>query len=125
VELESIGRAIVESAIKVHTAIGPGLLESAYIACLAYELHDRGLRVRTEVPLPVIYRGVMLEVGYRLDLLVEEQVIVEVKAVRKLHPVHDAQLISYLRLGNRQLGFLLNFHERSMKDGLKRMVNGY
>ena len=123
-KLEMMGRIVVDSAIKVHTAIGPGLLESAYIACLAYELHDRGLRVRTEVPLPVVYRGVKLEVGYRLDLLVEERLIVEVKAVRKLDPVHEAQLLSYLRLGNRQLGFLLNFHERSMKDGIKRMVNG-
>ncbi len=122
-DLEQTSREIVDSAIKVHTALGPGLLESAYLACLAYELRTRGCRVETQVPLPVVYRNVRLDVGYRIDLLVERSVIVEGKAITKLHTIHSAQLLSYLKLSGRKLGLLLNFHELRMKDGIKRLVN--
>lgn len=108
----------------VHTALGPGLLESAYVACLAYELRSRGRTVLTEMPLPVLYRGVRIDVGYRLDLLVEDTVVVETKAVTKLQPIHDAQLLSYLRLSGHRVGLLINFHVRFLKDGIRRIVNG-
>jgi GxxExxY protein len=116
---------IVDAAIMVHTVIGPGLLESAYNACLVHELRSRGLDVRPQVPLPINYRGQQIDVAYRIDLLVEDAVIVESKAVAKLLPVHDAQLLSYLRLSNKRIGFLLNFHVPRMRDGIKRMVNGW
>lgn len=124
-DMNAMSRVIVDSAMRVHSAVGPGLLESAYLSCLAYELGDRGLRVRTQVPLPVVYRGVRLEVGYRIDLLVDERIVIELKAVAKLHPIHEAQLLSYLRLSGRRLGLLFNFHERSLKNGIRRMVNGF
>ena len=123
-ELNVISGEIVDSAIMVHTALGPGLLESAYLACLQYELKSRGLRVRSQVPLPVVYREVRLKVGYRIDLVVEGLVVVELKAVSKLHPIHEAQLLSYLKLSGRKLGLLMNFHEKSMKNGIRRMING-
>jgi GxxExxY protein len=116
---------IVDAAMMVHSAIGPGLLESAYNACLAEELRRRGLDVRSQVPLPITYRGQRIDVAYRIDLLVEDAVIVELKAVAKLLPVHEAQLLSYLRLSNKRIGFLLNFHVPRMRDGIKRMVNGW
>ena len=122
-ELREITGEIVDSAITVHSALGPGLLESAYHGCLKYELESRGLTVRSQVPVPVIYRGVRIDVGYRIDLLVEDRVVVEIKAVMKLHPVFEAQLLSHLRLSRRKVGLLLNFHELRMKDGIKRMVN--
>lgn len=121
---EEIGRAILDSGMKVHTALGPGLLESAYEACLAHEIRKRGLRVETQVALPIVYDGERLEVGYRIDLLVEDAVLVEVKAVEKLLPIHGAQLLSYLRLSDRKLGYLLNFNVLHLKDGIKRIVNG-
>ena len=114
---------VVDSAMTVHSALGPGLLESAYVACLAHELRLRGLHVREQVPLPVIYRGVQIELGYRLDILVDGDLIVEVKAVAKLLPVHHAQLLSYLRLSGRRVGLLINFHVRRLKDGISRIVN--
>lgn len=121
---EEIGRAILDSGMKVHTALGPGLLESAYEACLAHEIRKRGLRVETQVALPIVYDGERLEAGYRIDLLVEDAVLAEVKAVEKLLPIHGAQLLSYLRLGDRKLGYLLNFNVLHLKDGIKRIVNG-
>lgn len=124
-DLEEVGRIVVDSAFTVHTEVGPGLLESAYKECLAYELISRGLKVRREVPVPLIYRGVKLGVGYRIDLLVENRVITEVKAVSKLLAAHDAQLLSHLRLKRLRLGYLLNFHEPHMRDGIRRKVNGY
>lgn len=124
-ELDARIAEIVDSAMKVHSALGPGLLESAYEACLAYELRRRGLGVRTQVPLPVLYCGMRIEAGYRIDVLVEDEIIVEVKAIAKRHPLHEAQLLSYLRLSGRRVGLLINFHELRLKDGVKRMVNNF
>ena len=115
---------IVTSAMKVHSLLGPGLLESAYRACLAHELRKRGLKILTEVGLPVIYDGEKIELGYRMDLVVEDLVIVEVKCVEALHPVHQAQLLSYMRLSGRQVGLLINFYVVQLRDGIKRMVDG-
>jgi GxxExxY protein len=114
---------VVDASLRVHRALGSGLLESAYEACLAYELRSRGLQVLVQVPMPVTYRGVELELGYRLDLLVEGLVVVELKTVAKLLPIHDAQLLSYLRLGGYRVGLLINFHVPRLKDGIRRLVN--
>ena len=121
--LEDISRDLVDSAIRVHTALGPGLLESAYEACLAYELSSRGRHVERQRALPVTYKAVELDVGYRLDLVIDKQVVIELKSVESLLPIHEAQLLSYMKLGGYRLGFLLNFNTRRMKDGIKRMVN--
>lgn len=107
----------------VHSALGPGLLESAYTSCLAVELQNRGLTVESQVLLPLIYKGLLLPAAYRIDLRVNGELIVEVKAVTRHLPVHEAQLLSYLRLGKSRLGLLLNFHVPRMKDGIKRIVN--
>ena len=114
---------VVDSAIKVHTALGPGLLESAYLACLAHELRQRGMKVRTQVDLPVVYDGKRIDVGYRIDMLVDDCVVVELKTVKKLLRVHEAQLLSYLRLGGYRVGLLINFHVDRLKDGIRRMAN--
>jgi len=119
-----VSKAIVDSAFRVHTALGPGLLESAYEACLAHELIKAGLTVRRQVPIPVRYDGVLLEVGYRLDLLVDECVVVELKAIDQIQPIHMAQVLSHLRLAGYKLGLLLNFNVVHMKDGIKRVANG-
>jgi GxxExxY protein len=124
VELKEVSGHVVDAAMKVHTALGPGLLESAYQACLAHELRKRGLHVVTELLLPVHYDGISIEVGYRIDLLVEDVVIVELKVVERLAPIHEAQLLSYLKLSDRRVGLLINFHVRHLRDGIKRMVNG-
>jgi GxxExxY protein len=124
VSIEAVARHVVDGAIKVHRALGPGLLESAYQACLAYELRKRGLRVDCEVLLPVVYETVSIDAGYRIDMLVEDCVIIENKTVEKLRPVHEAQLLTYLKLKDCRLGFLLNWNVPLMKDGIKRMVNG-
>jgi len=118
-----IGKIVVDSAIKVHKVLGPGLLESAYEACLAHELKKRDLKIQAQVGLPVKYERVILDVGYRVDILVEEKVILELKAVDKFLPIHEAQLLSYLKLSECKLGFLLNFNVYRMKDGIRRMVN--
>ncbi|MCA9230030.1 MAG: GxxExxY protein [Planctomycetales bacterium] len=117
--------AVVDAAIKVHRALGPGLLESAYQACLAFELRDRDLLVETEVPLPVVYRDVQLEVGYRIDLLVENQVIVELKSVDSLLPIHQAQVLSYMKMSNKKVGLLINFNVTLLKDGVRRLVKNF
>ena len=122
-ELNQITGQIVDAAMKVHTVLGPGLLESAYEACLAYELRKRGLTVQTQVECPIQYEEVRLDVGYRIDLLVENQVIVELKAVSKVEPIHQAQLLSYLKLRGNKVGLLINFHVRLLKDGIQRLVN--
>ena len=109
--------------MKVHSALGPGLLESAYETCLAYELEKRGLLVIRQAPLPVIYDKVRLDVAYRIDLLVEDAVLVELKTVAKLLPIHEAQLYSYLKLSEKKLGLLINFHVVHLKDGIRRKVN--
>lgn len=117
-----ISGAVVDAAMKVHSALGPGLLESAYAACLKHELVKRGLRVASEIPLPVVYDGVKLETGYRLDLVVEDTVLVELKAIEALAPIHQAQIISYLKLSGKPIGLLINFHTLHLKDGIKRFV---
>jgi GxxExxY protein len=119
-----ISREVIGAAIRVHSALGPGLLENAYEACLAYELRQAGFSVATQLPLPLIYREVSLEVGYRLDLVVDDLVIVEIKAVDSLAPVHSAQVISYLKLSGKPLGLLINFHVNQLKEGIKRFVLG-
>ena len=119
-----LSRSILDAAFRVHSALGPGLLESAYEACLAYELRAEGFRVVTQVPLPLVYREVTLDVGYRLDLLVEDLVIVEIKSVEALLPLHQAQLISTSNSVEKRLGLLINFNVVRLKDGIKRLVNG-
>jgi GxxExxY protein len=119
-----ITEAIIGAAMKVHSALGPGLLESAYEACMIHELRKTGFKVLSQVALPVHYDGIELEVGYRVDLIVEDRVIVELKCVEKIIPVHEAQIISHLRLSGKRVGLLINFHVRSLKDGIKRFVEG-
>src|SRR5260370_17561121 len=125
-EAEALNRlfeAVVDAAFEVHSGLGPGLLESAYKACLAYELSKRGVRALPEVPVPVVYDGKKLaDVGYRVDLLVENELILEVKSVEAVAPVHTAQLLSYLRLSKRRLGLLLNFNVVHLRDGIYRRV---
>lgn len=119
-----IGSAIVASALKVHSHLGPGLLESAYHACLAHEISKANLSVRREVCVAIRYDGVEIDNGYRIDLLVADRVVIELKAVESILPVHRAQLLSYLRLGDFRLGYLLNFHAPRMRDGIARIANG-
>jgi GxxExxY protein len=120
---EDIGRAVVGAAIKVHTVVGPGLLEGAYETCLIYELGKQDLPVRRQVSIPIRYEDLTVDNGYRLDLLVDDRVVVELKATETILPVHRAQLLSYLRLGGFKLGYLLNFHVPHMRDGIVRIVN--
>ncbi|QQS31998.1 MAG: GxxExxY protein [Acidobacteriota bacterium] len=122
-ELNSVTEAIIGAAIEVHKALGPGLLESTYEVCLLHELGKRGLKVEKQVPIPVVYDTVRLDAGYRIDLLVEDEVIVELKAVDTLHPIHEAQLISYLKLSNKKIGLLINFNVKLLKNGVKRIAN--
>jgi len=119
----AIGEIILGCAIKVHSALGPGLLESTYEVCLVHELSKAGIRADRQVPLPVVYDEVELEAGYRMDLLVADIVVVELKVVEKLLPLHTAQLLSYLKLSRRKLGYLLNFNVVQMRDGIKSVVN--
>ena len=120
-DLNAITEGIIGAAMDVHRALGPGLLESAYEACMFFELSQTGFRVERQQPLPVVYRGIQLDCGYRLDLVVEDSVIVEVKAVDRLAAIHQAQLLSYLKLSGRQVG-LLNFNVGLLKDGVRRVV---
>ena len=121
--VNEITEKIIGAAIAVHRALGPGLLESAYEACLAYELSQRGLTFERQKALPVVYHQVKLDCGYRIDLLVEDQVVVELKSVEKLLPIHEAQLLSYLKLAEKRVGLLINFNVRVLKDGIKRLRN--
>jgi GxxExxY protein len=121
-EIERVGGIVVDSAIQVHRALGPGLLESAYQACLAYELRLAGLDVRCEERLPVKYGTVLIDVGYRMDMLVEDLVVIENKSVEQLLPIHKAQLLTYLKISGHRLGYLLNWRVGLMKHGIKRMV---
>ena len=125
-QVNQVSAAIINSAMRVRSLLGPGLLESAYDACLAHELRKRGFKVETQVGLPVVYDGEKLDLGYRIDLLVDGMVIVEVKCVEAIHPVHEAQLLSlsYLRLSGKNVGLLINFHVARLRDGIKRMVDG-
>ena len=122
--INDLTHQILKCAFKVHTALGPGLLESAYRACLQHELIKAAFFVETEVPLPIKYDGVALDAGYRLDLVVEKRVILELKCVEALNELHTAQLLSYLKLSGLHVGLLLNFHVKHLKDGMKRLVNG-
>lgn len=121
--LNRVTGTIIGAAIDVHRALGPGLLESAYEACLAYELAERGLKVEQPKPLPLVYKAVRLDCGYRLDLLVDDCVIVEVKSVDALEPVHTAQVLSYLKLSGCRVGLLINFNVQVLKRGIRRLVN--
>jgi len=124
-DFEGIAREIVDSAIRVHTHLGPGMLESAYEACIEYELNQRSLAVKKQIPMPVRYDNLAIDIGYRLDLVVEDAVVIELKSVKRLLPIHTAQLLSYLRAGDYRLGFLLNFNTVHMRDGIKRVVNRF
>lgn len=115
---------IIKAALRVHSVLGPGLLESAYEACLLYELQKAGSKAAAQVPLPLIYDSVKLDLGYRIDLLVEELVIVEIKAIEAIAAVHKAQLLSYLRMSKKSLGILINFNVGHLKEGIHRVVNG-
>ena len=123
--LDHITEMIIGAAIEVHRALGPGLLESAYETCLAFELAQRSLKVEQQKPLPVVYKEVKLDCGYRLDLLVEKAVIVEVKSVDHLAPIHQAQLLSYLKLFGCKVGLLINFNVKMLKNGIIRVVNEF
>src|SRR6185295_15284090 len=119
-----IAAAIVDAAYKIHTTLGPGLLESVYEATLEYELKKRGLSIRQQVGLPVNYEGLKLEIGYRVDLIVGDKVIIEIKSVEAVAVVHKMQLLTYLRLANLRLGLLINFNVERIRDGIHRVVNG-
>ena len=123
--LNRLSKAVLDAAFAVHTELGPGLLESTYKACLAYELSKRGVRSLLEVPVPLVYDGQKLaDVGYRIDLLAEGELVIEVKAVEAIAPVHKAQLVSFLKLSGKRLGLLLNFNVVHLRDGIVRRVNG-
>ena len=117
-----ISKIILDCAFKVHTVLGPGLLESAYRECLAYEIRKAGLKVEKEKPLPLVYEEVKLECGYRIDLLIENKVVIELKVVEAFNEVHIAQTLTYMRLSGCKLGLLLNFDTKSLKDGIKRLI---
>lgn len=121
-KIEEVGRVIVDSAIRVHRSLGPGLLESAYQSCMAYELKSRGFNIESEVRVPLRYRDLSIDNGYRIDLLVAGLVVIENKAVERLLPVHTAQILTYLELSGKKLGYLLNWHVPLMKHGIRRFV---
>ncbi len=125
-DLNILAKRTLDAAFQVHTAFGPGLLESAYSACLIYELRHSGLQIKTEVPVPIYFRGVkMTDVGYRLDILIENELVIEVKAVEAIAPIHLTQLVSYLKLADKRLGILLNFNVELMRHGIYRRVNRF
>ncbi|MGE5112579.1 MAG: GxxExxY protein [Acidobacteriaceae bacterium] len=121
--LNDLSYLVIRCAMKVHTELGPGLLESAYEACLSHELRKSGLKVETQVALPVHYDGIQIDLGYRLDLVVNDQLVVELKAIENVLPVHKAQVLSYLRLSKKRLGLLINFHVTHLREGITRIVN--
>ncbi len=120
-----ITERVIGAAIKIHRRLGPGLLESAYEACLAYELEQLGLHIERQKPVPLVYESVKLDCGFRADLVVENRVVVELKCKEALHPVDEAQLLSHLRLLNLEVGLLINFHVLVLRDGIRRVVNNY
>ncbi len=122
IEIENVASHIVDSAVKIHTALGPGLLESAYQRCMVHELKKRGLKVEEEKRIPIKYDGVAINAGYRVDLRVANCIIVENKTVDSIRPIHEAQLLTYLKLSGYSLGFILNWNVRRMKDGIRRMI---
>jgi GxxExxY protein len=121
-EIEDVASHIVDSAVKIHTALGPGLLESAYQRCLLHELRKRGLKVESEIRIPIQYDGILIDAGYRADLRVEGRIIVENKTIDSIQPIHQAQLLTYLKLSGCPLGFLLNWKVTRIKDGIRRMI---
>jgi GxxExxY protein len=123
-EINRLTGVIIECSIKVHRRLGPGLLEGVYHTCLVHELRRSGLRVEANVTLPVTYDELVIDVGYRADLIVEGEVIVELKSVEHIHPIHQAQLLSYMKLGGQRVGLLINFNVQYLKDGVTRVVNG-
>ena len=123
-ELDKITQAVIGAAIEVHQALGPGLLESAYEACLAFELGELGFKVDQQKPLPLVYKTVTLDCGYCLDLLVDDKVIVEIKAIDQIMPIHQAQVLSYLKLSGCKVGLLINFNIKLLKNGVQRIING-
>lgn len=122
-EFPEISEKAIVAALKVHSAIGPGVLESVYKTCLQHELRKAGLVVQAEVPLPVLYDGIRMDSGYRIDLLIDNLLIIELKCVESLLPIHKAQLLTYLRLANKPIGLLLNFNVAHLRDGIKRILN--
>jgi GxxExxY protein len=122
---DELSEVIIRSAIEVHRELGPGLLESIYETCLAHELREQGIPVRQQMEVPIHYKGTRMPNDLRLDLLVDDRIIVEVKAVEEFHPVHQAQLLTYLKLTDRRVGLLLNFNSPVLVKGIKRMMNGY
>ncbi|MEW6620011.1 MAG: GxxExxY protein [bacterium] len=124
-EINQVTEKIIGAAIEIHKTLGPGLLESAYEECLCYELSMVGLAFKRQIELPVIYKGIKLDCGYRIDLLVEEKVIVELKAVEQLLPIHEAQLLTYLKMMNKRIGLLINFNVSVLRDGIKRIANRF
>jgi GxxExxY protein len=120
----AIAKEVVDAAFRIHTTLGPGLLESVYDAVLAYELSRRGMHTTRQQPIPVVYDGIRIDAGFRADRIVEDKVIVEIKSVEALAPVHRKQLLTYLRLADKRLGLLINFHVALIKDGITRIVNG-
>lgn len=121
-EIDRVAKGVVDGAFKVHSALGPGLLESVYEACLAHELRKRGVNIQTQVAFPIVYDDVRLDAGLRIDLVVENQLIVKIKAVETMQPVFEAQLLTYLKLTRNRLGFLINFNVPKIKDGIKRII---
>jgi len=121
-EVEKVGKAVLDAAFKVHTTLGPGLLESVYETTTAYELRKGGLIAATQISVPIVYDDQELDSGFRLDMLIEKCVIVEIKSVETMHPVYEAQIMTYLRLSKVRLGFLINFNVKHLKDGIKRFV---
>ncbi|MEW6202525.1 MAG: GxxExxY protein [bacterium] len=124
-KINKLTETIIGIAINIHRSLGPGLLESAYEACMVYDLAQAGLKVEQQKPLPIIYRDVKLECGYRLDLVIEDEIIIELKSIEKILPIHNAQLISYLKLSGCKVGLLINFNVEMLKDGIKRVVNNF
>ena len=123
--INELTEVIIGAAIRVHSKLGPGVLENAYEACLEYELKKAGLQVERQKALPIIYDEVSIDCGYRIDLLVNDEVVIELKAVDKIQPIHHAQILSYLRLADKEVGLLINFHEILLKDGIHRKVNHF
>ncbi|HEY2392872.1 MAG TPA: GxxExxY protein [Candidatus Angelobacter sp.] len=119
-----VSHVVITAAMKVHSALGPGLLESAYEACLAHELRKAGLKVETQVGLPVFYDGIKLDLGYRIDMMVNDLVVIELKSVEEISRIHVAQVLSYMKLSKKQLGLIINFNVLHLKDGIKRLVEG-
>lgn len=124
-KLNEISGKIIDCSIRVHAELGPGMLEGAYQTCLMHELIEAGFDVQSQLKLPIVYRGIELDAGYRIDLLVQGSVIIELKAIDRLLPVHEAQLLSYLRMSDLRLGLLINFNVKRLVDGVRRVVNNF